>query len=75
MKHNDYLFSGGDDNVIRVWDIKTTLQLETLEAHRNGVTSIVLCNNDLYSSSFDHYLIQWDFKSMLERIEEKALMR
>ena len=75
MKHNDYLFSGGDDNVIRVWDIKTTLQLETLEAHRNGVTSIVLCNNDLFSASFDHYLIHWDFKAMMERIEEKALMR
>ena len=69
------LFSGGDDNVIRVWDLKSCLQLEALEAHRNGVTSIVLVNNMLISASFDHYLVCWDFPAMLLRIEEKRLMR
>ena len=69
------LFSGGDDNVIRVWDLKSCLQLEALEAHRNGVTSIVLVNNMLVSASFDHYIVAWDFPAMLLRIEEKRLMR
>ena len=69
------LFSGGDDNVIRVWDLKTCLQLEELVAHRNGVTSIVLVNNMLVSASFDHYIVAWDFPAMLLRIEEKKLMR
>lgn len=75
MVHDQLLFSGGDDNMIRVWDIKTTLQLETLAAHRNGVTSIVLCNGNIFSASFDHYLIHWDLAAMLLRIEERALMR
>ena len=75
MLYKNLLFSGGDDNVVRVWDLNTTLQLETLEAHRNGVTAIVLCNNDLFSASFDHYLSHWDFPAMLARIDEKAFMR
>ena len=44
-------------------------------AHRNGVTSIALANEMLFSASFDHYLVAWDFPSMLRRIEEKKLMR
>ena len=44
-------------------------------AHRNGVTSIVLCNNMLITASFDHYIVAWDFPAMLLRIEEKKLMR
>ena len=75
LLHEGKLFSGGDDNVIRVWDLNTCLQLEALEAHRNGVTSIVLAHNMLISASFDHYLVAWDFPSMLLRIEEKRLMR
>lgn len=75
MVHEGLLFSGGDDNMIRVWDIKTTYQLETLAAHRNGVTSIVLCNGNIFSGSFDHYLLHWDLPAMLLRIEERSYMR
>ena len=75
MLFENKLFSGGDDNVIRVWDINTCLQLEELQAHRNGVTSIVLANDMLFTASFDHYLVAWDFPAMLLRIEEKRMMR
>ena len=34
----DYLYSGGDDNVVRIWNLKTTDQIEQLVGHRNGVT-------------------------------------
>jgi WD40 repeat protein len=70
MVHGKLLFSGGDDNIIRVWDLETTFQLEALTAHRNGVTSLALCNGDLYSSSFDHYIIHWDLPALLLRINE-----
>lgn len=43
LLYKGLLFSGGDDNMIRVWDMESATQVETLEAHRNGVTSIVLC--------------------------------
>ena len=29
----------------------------------------------MFTASFDHYLIHWDFPAMLERIEETAMMR
>lgn len=43
LLYKNLLFSGGDDNVVRVWDMKTCDQLDQLIAHRNGVTSIVMC--------------------------------
>ena len=38
------LYSGGDDKVVRVWDMETGNTVEELNAHRNGVTSICICN-------------------------------
>jgi WD40 repeat protein len=75
MAHQHMLFSGGDDNTVRVWDLNTTHQLECLTAHRNGVTAIALCNGDLYTASFDHYLMHWDFSALMARLEEMAMMR
>lgn len=56
----DYLYSGGDDNVVRIWNLKTTDQIEQLVGHRNGVTQIVMCNNMIVTGSFDHYVMTWD---------------
>ena len=75
LLYKGWLFSGGDDNIIRVWNMETAQQVETLEAHRNGVTSIVLCANMLITASFDHYVVTWDFPNMENRIAEKAMMR
>ena len=44
-------------------------------AHRNGVTSIVMCFDMIISSSFDHYLVAWDYGDLVKRIEEKKMMR
>jgi hypothetical protein len=49
--------------------------MERLEAHRNGVTSLVLCCNMLITASFDHYIVTWDFEAMNRRIKEKERMR
>lgn len=54
------MFSGGDDHKIFVWDIESTRVLEILEGHENGVTDLCFANGDLYSSSYDHYIIVWD---------------
>jgi hypothetical protein len=35
----------------------------------------VLCNGNLFSASFDHYLLHWDLPAMILRIEERAYMR
>ena len=35
---DNYLYSGGDYNVVRIWNFDTTNQIEQLVGHRNGVT-------------------------------------
>lgn len=35
---DNFLFSGGDDHKIIVWDIQSTRILEIIEGHENGVT-------------------------------------
>ncbi len=36
--YQGYLYSGGDDNVVRIWNLETNQQIEQLVGHRNGVT-------------------------------------
>jgi WD40 repeat protein len=43
--HDGMLFSGGDDRSVKVWNPLTGKMLEDLNSHRNGVTSIAVCNN------------------------------
>jgi len=69
------LYSGGDDKCVRIWDISQASCIEELRAHRNGVTSICICGNRLYTGSFDHYIVEYDYPVLLERILEKQLMR
>jgi WD40 repeat protein len=69
------LFSGGDDKTIKIWDIETTKQLEELNGHENGVTCLAFANQELFSGSFDHYIICWDMLEIETRINERELMR
>ena len=69
------LFSGGDDRSVIIWDIKTQKTLETLTGHENGVTSIGFANNDMFTGSFDHFIICWDLNDVEERVGEKEDMR
>lgn len=73
--HNGYLFSGGDDKTIKIWDIDTTQCVEELHGHENGVTWLAFANNELFSGSFDYYIIWWDLHDIQKRIIERAQMR
>jgi F-box/WD-40 domain protein 7 len=54
------LFSGGDDKTVKIWDIESTKMQEELSGHDNGVTCLAFANQELFSGSFDHYIICWD---------------
>jgi WD40 repeat protein len=69
------LFSGGDDKTIKIWNIETTKMLEELNGHENGVTCLAFANQELFSGSFDHYIICWDMQEIESRIFERELMR
>jgi WD40 repeat protein len=49
--------------------------VEELNGHENGVTCIAFANNELFSGSFDHYIICWDLVELEKRIHERELMR
>ena len=73
--HGDRLYSGGDDRSIIIWSIESGRMLEQLYGHENGVTSIDFAFGDLYTGSFDHYIICWDLDEITERIGEKEEQR
>ena len=73
--YEDKLFSGGDDKTVKIWDIETTKKIEELTGHENGVTCLAFANQELFSGSFDHYIICWDMQEIKKRILEKELMR
>lgn len=73
--HGDYLFSGGDDKSIKVWDIESTKMVEELLAHENGITCMTFAQNDLYTGSYDHYIFCWDLDEIQKRIVEREQMR
>ena len=69
------LFSGSDDKTIIVWNIATTKIQEQLIGHDNAISSIIFAYGDLYSASYDHFILCWNLEDMEERIEEKEEMR
>lgn len=58
---DSYLFIGGDDRRIRVYDMtKNFDHAEDLEGHLDGIVSIEFAGNLLFSGSFDHSIRSWD---------------
>ncbi|KAK1252624.1 hypothetical protein MKX08_003811 [Trichoderma sp. CBMAI-0020] len=55
------LASGSYEPAIKIWDITTGLCVQTLEGHRNDVTSIIALGDDkLASGSHDNTVRIWD---------------
>jgi len=60
----EWLFTGSDDNTIRIWNLKTTKCLDELHGHTNGVLTMTFADNALFSGSYDHYMIMWDLQEL-----------
>ncbi|MBD2103978.1 serine/threonine-protein kinase [Leptolyngbya sp. FACHB-261] len=56
------LIGGGEDNLVKVWDLKTGSQVQTLADHAGSITSVALSSNGrlLASSSEDSTIDLWD---------------
>jgi WD40 repeat protein len=73
--YKTYLISGGDDSTIKVWDIKSGKMLEELNGHTNGVTCFTIANTkEMFSGSYDHYILCWDLEKLNKRIYERNIM-
>lgn len=53
------LYSGSEDETIRVWDVNTLQCLQTINGHNNFVTSLLCWDNYLLSGSLDNTLKVW----------------
>ncbi len=49
--------------------------MDELVYHENGVTCLEFALEDIFSGSYDHYIICWDLKEIEQRIRERELMR
>jgi WD40 repeat protein/serine/threonine protein kinase len=62
-----FVFSSGEDNAIKVWDLHTHQQCGLLEGHGNLVSGLALANEErwLFSSSWDGtvgvWLLDWAY--------------
>lgn len=56
---DQFIASGGSDNLIRLWDRKTLEEVHSLVGHRGTITSLCYDGNLLYSGSYDTELRIW----------------
>ena len=61
---DEYLFTGGIDNEIRVWDLRKGAILRTLQGHQDTITHLCLSPNGsfLLSNSMDDTARVWDIR-------------
>ena len=53
--------SGGEDKVVRLWDLRTNTQIKALLGHRDKVSAVAFGqSNTLYSGGFDRTIKVWD---------------
>ncbi len=64
-----YLASGGDDNLVKVWDVKTGVEVYEFQGHVNGVTAVAFHPQGelLVSGSRDGNLMVWDLPQSKRR--------
>jgi WD40 repeat protein len=57
-----YLVSGSDDKILRIWDVANGKSVKKLEGHKNGIWTVAYSSDDKYiaSGSDDGTLRIWD---------------
>lgn len=56
-----YLFSGAEDNTLRMWEVQTGKQLRIFDGHTQGVTAVVFIDDKhIISASRDKTIRIWD---------------
>ena len=58
--HENKLYSGSEDNTIRIWDTETYELVATLEGHTNTVSCLTIHENKLYSRGADSSIRIWN---------------
>jgi WD40 repeat protein len=64
-RKNNLIFSGGHDDLVKVWDFETGKMIRSLAGHSDWVYDLCLSPDEklLYSASFDKTIKVWDVNS------------
>ena len=54
------IYSASVDKSLRQWSLKTKREIKCLEGHSKKITSLILIDNFIYTSSKDHTIRVWD---------------
>jgi len=60
----NYVFTGGNDKTIRVWDAKTLESKYVIDEHDGWIRHLSVFEKQLYSCSYDSSLKVWDLSSL-----------
>lgn len=62
---NSLIFSGGHDNIVKIWDFNTGGLIKSMAGHDDWVYDLCLSNDEkyIYSGSFDKTIKVWDIAS------------
>jgi WD40 repeat protein len=60
-----FLISGSWDKNIKIWELNTGIDIQTLKGHSSRVTSVAISHDDLYiiSGSDDYSIKIWESKT------------
>jgi len=75
-KSGEYVVTGGMDQMIKLWEVKTGLLVRTFKGHKGMVYDIAISPDEksIYSASADDLsMIKWDLKT--GAIQDKQLFR
>jgi WD40 repeat protein len=55
-----YLVSTSQDHTLRIWDTDSGITLRVLQGHTAGVTDIAVFQEQIFASSYDGTVMQWE---------------
>ena len=60
-KDGDYIISGGDDDVIKLWQVANGQMVRTFQGHRGQIYDVKWAAGGIFSCSWDdRRIIKWD---------------
>ncbi len=62
-RNGTMLISGGHDNNLRIWNIRSGKQVRLLKAHRSNINTLDIYNNKVISADARGEIIIWDLKT------------
>ena len=63
---SDFLITGSEDTIVRVWDLKKSKQTAVLDGHKSTIRCIAISNNDklAVTGSDDRSVIIWNLSNL-----------